>query len=83
METVENEREANMGIAETRSTRVDGKAVSRIRERLSGGGEDNGAAPYKQRNPRKTRTSKLSGLLLELNRRMPNGTYGGVRGATR
>ena len=27
-------------------------------------------------------TPKLFGLLLELNRRMPNGTYGGVRGAT-
>ena len=32
----------------------------------------------KKRSPRKTRTSKLFGLLFELNRRMPNGTYSGV-----
>ena len=48
---------------------------------LSSGCKDYGIAPHKQRNPRKTRTSKLSGLLFELNRRVPNGTHGGVRGA--
>ena len=82
METVENERAASVGIAKTRSARVDGKAVSEIRGPLSSGSENHGTAPHKQRNPCKTRTSKLFGLLLELNRRMPNGTYGGVRGAT-
>lgn len=39
-------------------------------------------ASHKQRNPRKTRTSKLFGLLFEFNRRVPNGRRGGVRGAT-
>ena len=46
------------------------------------GSEDHRTAPHKQRNPREARTSQLCRLLFELNRRMPNGTYGGVRGAT-
>ena len=83
METMENERKAVLGIAETRGARVDGKAIGGNWKPLSSGSQNNGIAPHQQRNPRKTRTSKLFGLLLELNRRMPNGTYGGVRGATR
>ena len=83
LETMENEREAIVGAAQTRSTRVDGQAVSEIWRPLSSGSQNYRAAPHKQRNPRKARTPLLLGLLLELNRRMPNGTYGGVRGATR
>ena len=81
LETVENKKEADVGIAEARGTGVDGKKVNKPWKSLSSGIENHGTAPHKQRNPRKTRTSKLFGLLLELNRRMPNGTYGGVRGA--
>ena len=83
METVEEEGEAILGIAETRGTRVDGKTVSRIWRPLPGGCKDHRPTPHQQRNPRKARTSQLCRLLLiGLNRRMPNGTYGGVRGAT-
>ena len=83
METMEDERKAMLGIAKTWGARVDGNAIGGIWRPLSSGRQNNGIAPHQQRNPRKTRTSKLFGLLLELNRRMPNGTYGGVRGATR
>ena len=82
METMENERKAVLGIAETRGARVDGKAVSRLRRPLPSGRKDHRTAPHQQRNPRKARTPKLCRLLLGLNRRMPNGTYGGVKGAT-
>ena len=61
---------------------MDGKTIGGFRRPLSSGRKDYGIAPHKQRNPRKARTPLLFGLLLELNRRMPNGTYGGVRGAT-
>ena len=82
MEAVEDKRETPLGIEETRSTHMDGEAVSGIRKPLSSGRKDHRPASHKQRNPRKARTSKLFGLLFELNRRTPNGTYGGVRGAT-
>lgn len=60
---------------------MDGEKVRRFWRPLSSGSKnDRIASLYKQRNPRETRTSKLFGLLFELNRRMPNGTYGGVRG---
>ena len=62
---------------------MDGKKVSRIWKPLPSGGKYVGIAPHQQRNPRKARTSQLCRLLfVGLNRRMPNGTYGGVRGAT-
>jgi len=83
MEAMEEEREAILGFTKTRSTRVDGKAVSRFRRPLPSGREDYRTAPHQQRNPRKARTSQLCRLLLiGLNRRMPNGMYGGVKGAT-
>ena len=83
METVEEERKAILGTAQTRGTRVDGKAVRRTWGPLPSGGKDDRTAPHQQRNPRKARTSQLCRLLLVgLNRRMPNGTYGGVKGAT-
>ena len=82
METMEEEREAILGTAETRGARVDGKAVSRLRRPLPSGRKDHRTAPHQQRNPRKARTSQLCRLLPGLNRRMPNGTYGGVKGAT-
>lgn len=59
---------------------MDGKAVCRIWRPLSGGCKNHRTAQDKQRNPRKARTSQLCRLLFELNRRMPNGTYDGVRG---
>lgn len=62
---------------------MDGEAVRGFWRPLSSGSKnDRTTALYKQRNPRETRTSKLFGLLFELNHRKPNGTYGGVRGAT-
>ena len=81
METVEDREKTLLGTSKTRSTPVDGEAIGGICRPLSSGCKDYGIAPHKQRNPRKTRTSKLSGLLFELNRRVPNGTHGGVRGA--
>ena len=60
---------------------MDGETLCGICRSLSSGCKDYGIAPHKQRNPRKTRTSKLFGLLFELNRRLPNGTQDGVRGA--
>ena len=83
METVEEERKAILGTAQTRGTRVDGKAGRGIRRPLPSGGENHRTAPHQQRNPRKARTSQLRRLLfVGLNRRMPDGTYGGVKGAT-
>ena len=81
METVEDREKTLLGTSKTRSTPVDGEAIGGICRPLSSGCKDYGIAPHKQRNPRKTRTSKLFGLLFELNRRVPNGTHGGVRGA--
>lgn len=81
VETVEDREKTLLGTSKTRSTPVDGEAIGGICRPLSSGCKDYGIAPHKQRNPRKTRTSKLSGLLFELNRRVPNGTHGGVRGA--
>ena len=73
-----------LGTSETRDTCMDGKEVSSFREPLPSSGKNNGSLEgHQQRNPRKARTPLLSRLLLiGLNRRMPNGTYGGVRGAT-
>ena len=82
MEAVEETLQTNVGFKEIRSTRMDGEKVSRLWESLSSGFQNNRASSYQQRNPRTARTSELLGLLLGLNRRMPNGTHGGVRGAT-
>ena len=82
METVEDKRKTPMGASKIGSTYVDGEAIRRICRPLSSGRKDYGITPHKQRNPRKARTPKLFGLLFELNRRVPNGRRGGVRGAT-
>ena len=82
METMENLGKEILGLAKTGSTRVDSKEICSLWKPLSGCREDNRSTLHKQGNPRKTRTSKLFGLLFELNRRVPNGTHGGVRGAT-
>ena len=82
METVEEKLKTILGFAETRSARVDGKAIRRIWRPLPSCRQNHGITPHQQRNPREARTSLLRRLLLRLNRRMPNGTYGGVRGAT-
>lgn len=82
MEAVEDKWETPMGTSKVRSSDVDGKTVSRIWRPLSSGCQNHRTTSHKQRNPRKARTSKLFGLLFELNRCMPNGTYSGVRGAT-
>ena len=82
MEAVEDKRETTLGTSKAWSTRMDGKEDCGIQRPLSGGRKDHRFASHKQRNPLEERTSKLFGLLFELNRRMPNGTYGGVRGAT-
>ena len=81
MEAVEDTKKAPLGTPKARSASMDGEAICGICRPLSSSCKDYGIAPHKQRNPRKTRTSKLSGLLFELNRRVPNGTHGGVRGA--
>ena len=81
METMEGESKANVGTAEAGSTRMDGQEDGRIRRPLSGRSKDNRITSNHKRNPRKARTHQLCRLLFEWNRRMPNGTYGGVRGA--
>ena len=65
----------------TRSTSMDGETLCGICRSRSSGYKERGIAFHKQRSPRKTRTSKPFGLLFELNRRLPNGTQDGVRGA--
>ena len=80
MEAVEDKWKTPMGTSEIRSSNVDGKTVGRFWRPLSSGCQNHRTTPHKQRNPRKARTSKLFGLLFELNRCMPNGTYSGVRG---
>ena len=82
METMENLGKEILGPAKTGSTRVDSEEICRLWKPLSGCRKDNRSTLHKQGNPRKTRTSKLFGLLFKLNRRVPNGTHGGVRGAT-
>ena len=82
MEAMENLGKEILGLAKTGSTRVDRKEICSFWKPLSGCREDNRSTLHKQGNPRKTRTSKLFGLLFGLNRRVPNGTHGGVRGAT-
>ena len=82
MEAVENTKKAPLGTPKARSASLDGEAICGICRSLSSGCEDYRIASHKQRNPRETRTSKLFELLFELNRRVPNGTHGGVRGAT-
>ena len=82
METMEGGSKANVGTAEAGSTRMDGKTKRRIRRPLSGRSKDNRITSNNKRNPRKARTHQLCRLLFEWNRRMPNGTYGGVRGAS-
>ena len=60
---------------------MDGKKDRCIQRPLSGRSKDARTTAYNKRNPRKARTHQLCRLLFEWNRRMPNGTYGGVRGA--
>ena len=80
LEAMEGASKANVGITETGGTRMDGKTKCRIRRPLSGRSKNNWITSNNERNPRKARTHQLCRLLFELNRRMPNGTYGGVRG---
>ena len=80
LEAMEGGSKANVGTAEAGSTRMDGKTKCRIRRPLSGRSKDNRITSNNKRNPRKARTHQLCRLLFEWNRRMPNGTYGGVRG---
>ena len=82
METMEGGSKANVGTAEAGSTRMDGQEDGRIRRPLSGRSKDNRITSNNKRNPRKARTHQLCRLLFEWNRHMPNGTYGGVRGAS-
>ena len=82
LETMEGEQKENVGITETGSTGMDGKTKCRIRRPLSGCSKDSRITSNNKRNPRKARTHQLCRLLFELNRRMPNGTYGGVRGTS-
>ncbi len=46
METMENGRKAILGIAKTRSTGVDDKAIAVIWKPLSSGSQNNGIAPH-------------------------------------
>ena len=78
LEAMEGAIKANVGITETGSTGMDGKTKCRIRRPLSGCSKDSRITSNNKRNPRKARTHQLCRLLFELNRRMPNGTYGGV-----
>ena len=82
LEAMEGGSKANVGTAEAGSTRMDGQEDGRIRRPLSGRSKDNRITSNNKRNPRKARTHQLYRLLFELNRRMPNGTYGGVRGTS-
>ena len=82
LEAMEGERKTNVGTAETGSARMDGKKDRCIQRPLSGRSKDNRITSNNKRNPRKARTHQLCRLLFEWNRRMPNGTYGGVRGAS-
>lgn len=82
METMEERYKTLLGTEKAWRTRMDGEAVCWIWRPLSGSSKDNRVTPHQQRNPRKARTSQLSRLLFELNRRVPNGMPGGVRGAT-
>ena len=47
MEAVEDKRETHVGIEETRSTHMDGEAVSGIRKPLSSGRKDHRPASHK------------------------------------